>query len=82
MEKLTFTIDKDVPLPPLARRGVGFHAIDAMEVGDSVFINSGKSQANVAAHFWTLAKNRPGWKFATRKVVENGVAGIRVWRVS
>lgn len=81
MGKLTFTIDKDVPLP-LARMGVGFHAIDAMEVGDSIFINSGKSQAVLSSHFRTLAKARPGWKFVTRRVVENGVAGIRVWRVS
>ena len=74
--------DDDIPIP---RRGggprLGAHPVNQMKIGQSTFIECERS-ANQNARFRVLARKRPGWKFVTRTVVENGVKGVRVWRVS
>lgn len=71
-------IDKGVPVPPsnVSRRKYPF---DAMEVGDSFFVAGRQHKVYGAINWHTKHSNK---RFTTRKVVENGVAGIRVWRVS
>ena len=76
--------DHDIPLP--ARKGggggcrIGKHPVDRMKVGDSRFFP--EAPPGVSARFYELGRRRPGWKFATRSVVEDGVAGTRVWRIT
>jgi hypothetical protein len=63
-------IDKGVPLPPPR----GKYPYARMEVGESCFI-PGITQYGVG-----LQHLKPK-KFARHVVTENGVRGVRVWRV-
>lgn len=71
--KEPFKIDKGIPLDKERRK----YPLPAMEVGDSFFVAGGSSQT-IGGSF---AAQRPK-KFAVRTVTENGVKGVRVWRVS
>jgi hypothetical protein len=74
--------DHDIPLPRKKSDGrkIGKHPVDRMKVGDSLFFP--EAPPGVSARFYELGRRRPGWKFATRSVVEDGVAGARVWRIT
>jgi hypothetical protein len=72
-------IDKSVPLPrPRPHNSV--YPWQQMDVGDSFFAPCEKRGAVQSA--LSYAGKRNGFKFATRTVTENGVTGVRVWRVS
>lgn len=80
-----YKIEKNIPLP--ARKFAGGpsskYPIGLLEPGDSVFIAEAKKAQqqnirNLVAHY--RKKNYPS-HYATRKVKENGVEGIRVWRL-
>lgn len=66
-------IDKGIPAPDRSRAK---YPLAAMELGDSFFV-PGKTAALVGASF---ARHAPK-KFAARGVTENGVKGVRVWRI-
>ena len=71
-------IDKNVPLPKL-RSPLNKYPWADMQVGDSFFIP--QDPATVRASLYSCTK----WariKIATRRVTENGVEGIRVWRIA
>lgn len=77
---MTIKIDKGVPLPPSRggsipgqRRSVFWE----MDIGDSVFL-MGETNLGGRVHH----QRQAGWKFAERRVVENGIKGIRVWRIA
>ena len=75
------TIDKDKLMPKRFGRGAPRkYPFDDLAVGESFFvpgINSTKISGSIGH-----AKHRlPGRKFPTRAVTENGVTGVRVWRV-
>lgn len=73
-------IDQDIEMP---RKRVGNSRYNwtGMEVGGSFFV-SDASDASLAgagrsfSSYWKL-----GWKFATRRLTENGIEGVRIWRV-
>lgn len=70
-------IEKGVPLP--LARGSGSGApwpFDEMEVGDSFFA----TQISTSSLLTFARRHRPK-RFTTRKVTENGVTGIRIWRI-
>lgn len=67
-------IDKGVPMPKPAW-GKLSELCKSMEVGDSVFF-PGRSSGSLAGSLV-----RFGYKFAKRTVTENGVKGVRVWRI-
>ena len=69
--------DKNVPIPPALTGPDNKYA--PMEVGDSYFFPGLKN--NQAAARFSSYRKRFGWKIATRSLTENGVQGIRVWRV-
>lgn len=72
-----FKIEKGIPLPPSRRHSrYPFHE---MEVNDSVFF-PGVEQRTISGTAQSTGKSR-GWRFATRKVVVDGVTGVRIWRV-
>lgn len=71
-------IDKGVPIPPHGNAGSKKYPILSMEVGDSFFAPGKKPTANMAM---SKARKTLGYRFSQRAVVENGVAGVRVWRV-
>lgn len=70
-------IEKNVPLPA-NNREVKFPFAE-MEVNDSFFVEgrTTKSFASITQH-WRRKMNH---RYATRNVEENGVKGVRVWRV-
>lgn len=72
-------IEKGIPLPTLGRAGRSRWA--EFEVGDSAFfLDRARSSLATASCDW--GRHHGGRKFATRVVTENGVKGVRVWRVS
>ena len=71
--------DKGIPLPPKkTARAIDRHGLALMEVGDSFFVNAAQTTISGVATHWGYKLGR---KYATRKVTENGVHGVRVWRV-
>lgn len=77
-----FVVQHGIPLPrPLFRAKYPF-AI--MEVGDSFFAPckrrvNGQESVTVAARKFAKSK---GMRFASRTLTEDGVRGVRVWRVA
>jgi hypothetical protein len=68
------TFDTHLPAPPPKR-----HRWVGMEVGESLFIPGLRItsvQSSLAYAKWKL-----GFGFTSRTVVEDGVGGVRVWRV-
>lgn len=78
VETAGITVDKGVPLPR-PRASQSKYPWDEMAVGDSFFVPHGDPTviAGCASH----QKRRGTGRFTTRSLVENGVAGVRVWRM-
>jgi hypothetical protein len=72
-----FKIDKGVPLPP-TKHGTKKYPFGEMEVGDSVFF-AGNTSDKISSAYAYYQRN--GKRFANRTVIENGLSGVRVWRV-
>lgn len=68
-------IDKNIPPPARNRREK--YPFKDMGVGDSFFCQRARS-----ASILNCARKYRPWTFTTRTVVENGVRGIRTWRIS
>ena len=78
MEFTKLKIDKNVPAP------VGWKRYDfkTFEVGDSTFVSFGGEVRNTPAYISALRYGKlNGKQFTGRSVVEDGVKGVRVWRV-
>ena len=78
-------IDRAVPQPPRKR-----YPIAKLEVGESFFVavdtdENPRALVNQQAALGTCARQvvrrHEGRKFTTRRVVEGGKRGIRLWRV-
>lgn len=74
-----YAIDSSVPIPDMhGGRGILKYPFPLMQVGDSFFVPGRNSQGvKGTINYW----NRAGRKFTTRTRTENGVYGVRVWRV-
>jgi hypothetical protein len=68
------TIDKNIPIPELRGRK-RLLPLGEMEVGDS-FFTTATSHASIRT-----APHLPK-RFTIRTVTENGVKGLRVWRIA
>lgn len=68
-------IDKGIPAPASGRHLK--YPFAMMEIGDSFFVPTTTSSNILVCAY----KHRPK-RFTTRSVVENGVRGIRVWRIA
>lgn len=77
-------IEDGVPLPRLARDLRRWHEaypIDQLKRGQSVLV-TGVARTTVSAYCSRLGRTyEPRKLFSTHGVVENGVEGVRVWRV-
>lgn len=69
-----FKIDKGVPVP----RKETTYPFPRMEVGDSFFIPGGTNASRSGVY--NCAKNL-GMKAKLRQTTEDGVDGVRVWRI-
>ena len=84
---MTVKIDKKIPMP-VARRGQSKWPWHTMNPGDSFFAagyiqsahqkQANELQLNVASGKTAV----PGSTWATRTVTENGLRGVRVWRLT
>ncbi len=81
-----YEIEKGVPLPEGAGKERQKYPFGEMRPGDSFFVPGG---ATVNAHgnksAYSAASNygrAHGWKFSARTVTENGVKGVRIWRIA
>ena len=73
-------IESDIPLPGKGWKTGLAATLRAMQSGQSAFV-AGTSMSNLSGRIADVSK-RIGAKFSCRTVVENGVKGVRVWRVS
>jgi hypothetical protein len=73
------TIDKDKPMP----NGFGVRAkypFAQLDVRDSFFV-PGKTTGGISSSVANARARLPGRRFVSSTVTENGVTGVRVWRV-
>lgn len=84
---MTVKIDKDKPLPPPARKGGSKPKPDSltgqirdMQIGDSFFLPH-RTSGSIGGYrqFW---KEATGFDFQARTVTEDGVEGVRIWRIA
>ena len=79
------TIDKGIPLPPKVVVKPSPTTMQdfyrSMEIGDSVFF-PGINKRAAGGKAANASKALPSARFAIRATDENGVSGIRMWRVS
>lgn len=72
--KPLYTIEKGIPIPQ--RKMDAKYPFKEMEVGDS-FFTTGTPASYISLHTRLLKPK----KFSCRTVVENGVKGLRIWRI-
>lgn len=74
-----YKLDDGVPMPTVRQSGI-LYPWSIMEVGQSFFVAGAKSNT------WSTNCNKAGkkydGKYASRSVVEDGVEGVRVWRMA
>jgi hypothetical protein len=77
--------DFEVPLPAQVRNGrkpgVFYAAIRNMPKGASLFFAGARQGQIGGAHGHLKRRGYVKFRIATRKVVENDISGIRVWRL-
>ncbi len=75
-------VQDGVPIPRSRSDRLRKYPWAELAVGQSFFV-AGEKQTSLIAAAWGWAKRQsPGARFTSRKVVENGVAGVRVWRTA
>lgn len=73
-----FQIDKNVPAPLSGRNRL--YPWGELEPGDSFFV-PGRTTRNIGGAIGQARNRYPDWEIVARTVTENGVKGVRVWRV-
>lgn len=71
-------IDRGIPLPPDRPVFARKYPFPDMRVGDSFFVPGMNRQQMAGPIRYATCECR---KFTTRRVVENGIPGLRVWRI-
>jgi hypothetical protein len=80
---MTYTIEKNIPIPSSARAvGASKYPWEQLMILDSFAVplhelNSGKSRPTPPESLM-----RKGYRVQTRKLLENGVWVVRVWRIN
>jgi hypothetical protein len=71
--------DKHIPAPKVVHP-----KFRLMDVGDSVFVQHEGSLMTCKAYMYaaTIQKRSNVYKFSGRSVTEDGVRGVRIWRVA
>jgi hypothetical protein len=77
---MALVIESNIPIPPRGDGSRETYPFSKMAVGDSFFAPGATTQ-KLAGSFSTQ-RRRYGRKFSVRTLTENGVKGVRVWRVA
>ena len=72
-----FVIDKDVPVPDKIKKYK--YPLREMEIGDSFFIPA-RVPSQMSSYI-SVSKSATGFEYTSRSVIEDGIKGVRVWRV-
>lgn len=70
-------IDKHIPPP----KRLSYRVLDRLGVSDSVFISASKEKHNAVRVSSLQRGKRKGVKFTCRATVEDGIEGVRIWRI-
>lgn len=73
-------IESDIPVPGKGKATGLTATLRAMQPGQSAFVTQ-TTMSNMSGRI-ANASTRNGGKYTCRTVVENGVKGVRIWRVS
>lgn len=76
---MSFQIDKGIQIPASRTTGVT-EALRELGVGDSFFVPEKHHRAAVS--IGSRVGTSTGRQFTSRTVTENGVTGVRIWRVA
>lgn len=76
---MSFQIDDNVPLPETQTYRAKY-PLREMSPGQSFFVPTGEAHRVQTAV--SAMGRRSKLKFTTRQLTENGVAGVRVWRLA
>lgn len=75
------TVDDDVPIPDRGKSAgsPGKYRFRDLQAGQSMFLpgDEGRKMEGAA---WVFAHRNKDFGLTTRRVTENGVDGVRVWR--
>ncbi len=75
-------VQDGIPMPKPRGRGRRKYPWAALGVGQSFFVPDGSQKRLANAAYQWIRNNPMGQRFETRNMVENGVAGVRVWRTA
>ncbi len=74
-------IDKEIPLPTKSKK----YPLDQLNVGDSFFVScNGEEPIRTRARIgptMTRIYHATKKRFTSKLGIENGIAGVRIWRV-
>ncbi len=70
-------IEKNISPP-----GRSIYGLGRFEVGDSAFYGEEYESSRIRTAACMFGRKHPSIKFSTHKCTENGVDGIRVWRIA
>ncbi len=76
--------DRHIPLPSSRLTKTAHPRFRDMAVGDSVFVPHPEGsimKCRAYLYATTVSKRDKAFRFAGRTVIENGVRGVRIWRV-
>ena len=78
------TFDKHIALPVRGKERGPYPDFKAMAVGDSAFFPNEGSITRCRAYLYvkSIEKRSKRYRYAGRSVIENGVAGVRIWRTA
>jgi hypothetical protein len=82
MKGQAMAFDKHVPMP--TRDKAAHPRFRDMAVGDSVFVPHPEGsimKCRAYLYATTISKRDKTFRFAGRTTIENGVRGVRIWRV-
>lgn len=75
-------VTNTVPVPASrSRKGTCKYPFATMNVGDSFFVALSTHTFDAYIRSWK-ARSQSTFKFTVRTVTENGVKGVRVWRIA
>ena len=77
-----YKIDTKIPIPSIRNKN-GRYPFDTLKVGDSFFVPAeGANVVAVRSAAYMYAKSHLDYKVTARLVEEDGVKGVRIWRVA
>ena len=78
-----FVLENDIPIPA-SRKSIGVckYPWEDMKIGQSFFVPLSELTSEDARPSPPDRLKKTGYRVQTRKLIENGVWGVRVWRIN